>query len=295
MSNYGFNILQIETTAACNICSFCPYPLKDDKNSKLDLESIFNLLDQLDFSDERFKYLTFSQFNEPLLDGRIFDIMKYAKSKGPKILFITNGLLLNKEKNVKNLIDIAPDIKISLQVLDSSKHKDARGLNMELEKYVKTITSFCKNIRETNINLTIDIGCNFNDKKISFFIRKFLGMQIGDPSVPQTKRDVLLQLNQYFKNFYEISDEKYKSQMLEMIKFKESFFKKSYIDQEGYNIFSNVKVKLKPFFYGRRISNFYAIDNNFKCDSKILGVLASGAVVPCCLAYDEKISMGKIQ
>ena len=36
-------------------------------------------------------------------------------------------------------------------------------------------------------------------------------------------------------------------------------------------------------------------DNNFKCDSKILGVLASGAVVPCCLAYDEKISMGKIQ
>ena len=28
-----------------------------------------------------------------------------------KILFITNGLLLNKEKNVKNLIDIAPDIK----------------------------------------------------------------------------------------------------------------------------------------------------------------------------------------
>ena len=85
LSNYGFNILQIETTAACNMaCSFCPYPLKDDKNSKLDLESIFNLLDQLDFSDERFKYLTFSQFNEPLLDGRIFDIMKYAKSKGAK-------------------------------------------------------------------------------------------------------------------------------------------------------------------------------------------------------------------
>ena len=56
-------------------------------------------------------------------------------------------------------------------------------------------------IYETNINLTIDIGCNFNDKKISFFIRKFLGMQIGDPSVPQTKRDVLLQLNQYFKIF----------------------------------------------------------------------------------------------
>ena len=32
LSNFGFNILQIETKAACNMaCSFCPYPLKDDK------------------------------------------------------------------------------------------------------------------------------------------------------------------------------------------------------------------------------------------------------------------------
>ena len=41
LSEFGFNILQIETYANCNMaCSFCPYPLKDDTSSKLNLETI---------------------------------------------------------------------------------------------------------------------------------------------------------------------------------------------------------------------------------------------------------------
>ena len=61
LSNYGFKVLQIETTAACNMqCSFCPYPLKEDKTSKLELNNIFNILDQVDANDDKFKYVTFS-------------------------------------------------------------------------------------------------------------------------------------------------------------------------------------------------------------------------------------------
>ena len=91
-SNYGFDTLQIESTAACNMaCSFCPYPLKDDKSSKMELENIYKLLDKIDLNDKRFKYVTFSQFNEPLLDGRIFDILKYTNEKNIPVLFITNG------------------------------------------------------------------------------------------------------------------------------------------------------------------------------------------------------------
>ena len=48
------------------------------------------------------------------------------KNKNIKVLFITNGLLLNKENNIKNLLDINPDIKISLQVLDQTKHNDSK-------------------------------------------------------------------------------------------------------------------------------------------------------------------------
>ena len=82
LSDHGFNILQIETVAACNMaCSFCPYPLKDDKTSKLDLENIYSILDQVDADDTKLKYITFSQFNEPLLDNRIFDIMDFCQKK----------------------------------------------------------------------------------------------------------------------------------------------------------------------------------------------------------------------
>ena len=150
------------------------YPLKDDKVSKLNLEYIFKVLEEVDFKEKGFKYVTFSQFNEPLLDRRIFDILKFCKDREIPVLFITNGLLLNKEKNIENLIKFGSNIKISLQVLDSNKHKDARGLNMELDRYVKTIINFCLRVKNLdNLNVSIDIGCNFNDKKFNYFLKKF--------------------------------------------------------------------------------------------------------------------------
>ena len=152
LSQYGFDILQIESTAACNMaCSFCPYPLKNDKVSKLNLEDIFKILNRVDFSDKSFQYVTFSQFNEPLLDKRIFDILKFCKEKNIPVMFITNGLLLNKEKNVENLIKYGSQIKISLQVLDAKKHKDARGLNLELDRYVKGVIDFCIKVKNLKI------------------------------------------------------------------------------------------------------------------------------------------------
>ena len=53
LSDYGFNILQIETSANCNMaCSFCPYPLKDDFSSKLDLNEIKNIIHQINNNDK---------------------------------------------------------------------------------------------------------------------------------------------------------------------------------------------------------------------------------------------------
>ena len=55
LSEFGFDILQIESTAACNMaCSFCPYPLKEDKVSKLELKNIYTVLDRIDFKEKGF-------------------------------------------------------------------------------------------------------------------------------------------------------------------------------------------------------------------------------------------------
>ena len=114
LSNYGFKELQIETKAACNMaCGFCPYPLKTDKESVLDIQQIKEVIEQISSYDEKFRYVTFSQFNEPLLDNRIFEIIEHAQKNKLKVNFITNGLLLNKEKNISELIRLKPDIKIN--------------------------------------------------------------------------------------------------------------------------------------------------------------------------------------
>tara|TARA_A100001015_G_scaffold148488_1_gene164694 strand:- start:2022 stop:3092 length:1071 start_codon:yes stop_codon:yes gene_type:complete len=298
LSNYGFNILQIETTAACNMsCSFCPYSLKNDKTSKLSIENIYSIIDQIDIGDDKFKYLTFSQFNEPLLDNRIFDISKYAIDKNFKVMMITNGLLLNKEKNIKNLIDLKADIKISLQVLDDMKHKNARGLNLELEKYVNTIVRFCEKAKDKDLNITIDVGCNFNDNKLIYFLKLLLGIQTGDPSVPLDLKSTTLQLKKYVDLFYNIAENDYKKNIYKLTNMYEAQnnFTKFYKKQTGFKIARNITLKFKPFFYGKSINDFYARDDNFKCNSQILSVQADGNIVPCCLAYDDSISMGKVE
>ena len=59
LTDYGFNILQIETTAACNMaCSFCPYPLKEDKKSKLDFKEV-EKVDAMKGQDTQYLYNSF--------------------------------------------------------------------------------------------------------------------------------------------------------------------------------------------------------------------------------------------
>lgn len=296
LSDYGFNILQIESYAACNMeCSFCPYPLKDDKESKLSLEDIENIIDQINPNDPRLDYITFSQFNEPLLDNRIFDLISYAQKKGLKVLLITNGLLLNKKKNIENLFRLKPNIKISLQVIDQNVHTKARGLNLELDKYSKTIFDFCKLASSEckELDISIDVGCSFNESNFTYFSKKILGLQTGDPSVALNKKSLFKNLELLIKDLSEINQDYFQSNNLD---FKNKEFNIDYKKQTGFEITENIKLKIKPFFYGRRMSEFKPIPSNtFSCHNQILGILADGSILPCCLGYDDTISMGNIK
>jgi radical SAM protein with 4Fe4S-binding SPASM domain len=294
LSDYGFNILQIETIAACNMaCGFCPYPLKKDKISKLDVNNIKDIINQISSDDQNFQYITFSQFNEPLLDNRIFEIIEHTKKSNFQVLLITNGLLLGKERIVEKLMELKPNLKISLQILDSSKHKNARGVNIEIERYLEIIIKFLKKTKNLDMDITIDIGSNFIENKYKLMIKTLFGLSVGDPNLPKNINEAIFYLKKYLKYFQDIADTKYQNIIEDLIDNKKNF-SHDYISQKGFHIFNNVKFKIKPFFYGRRISEFFPINNNFSCDTKILGILADGNIVPCCLAYDDSISLGKI-
>ena len=118
--DYGFSILQIETSSVCNMqCKFCPYPLINDKGKILSEDAVFQIIDTLRF-DNRFEYICFSQFNEPLLDERIYDFIRYAKSKHFPVMLVTNGSLFNSRDVINRLIGAAPDlIKLSVQTLNN--------------------------------------------------------------------------------------------------------------------------------------------------------------------------------
>jgi len=296
LSSYGFNILQIESYAACNMeCSFCPYPLKDDKESKLSLEDIKGIIDQINPNDPKLDYITFSQFNEPLLDNRIFDLISYAQEKGLKVLLITNGLLLNKKKNIENLFKYKPLIKISLQVIDQNVHSEARGLNLELKKYSKTIFDFCKLANEEckDLDISIDVGCSFNESGPTLLLKKIMGLQTGDPSVAVNQNDLFKNLDLLVQDLSQINKDYFSNNNMD---FRNNKFSIDYKKQSGFKITENIKLKIKPFFYGRRMKDFEPIPSDiFSCHNQILGILSDGSVLPCCLAYDDSISLGNIK
>jgi len=289
----GFDTIQIETKGSCNMaCSFCPYPLKTDTGNILEIETIVALLNQIGKNNRDIKYVTLSQFNEPLLDNRIFEIIKLVKSYGLKVHLITNGLLLNKEKNIQGFIDSEPDhLKISLQVLDSDLHKDARGIDMDFKRYSETLINFLPRMKKSNTKILIDLGCNFNDKKISYFFHKLLGQQSGDPSVANDKKTVIKK----FENFLELFGQYFTSSEKKIAIDEIRKSRKDYFGEEGIKLSDNISIKLKSFWYGRKIEEFYPISNNFSCETSILGILADGTVVPCCLAYDKRLSFGNIK
>ena len=60
----------------------------------------------------------------------------------------------------------------------------------------------------------------------------------------------------FLRYFYDISDTKYKNS-LEKLKNPNKYFDNDYLKQDGFKIFDNITLKLKPFFYGRRINEFF--------------------------------------
>ena len=73
LSNFGFRILQIETKAACNMaCSFCPYPLKEDKTSSLEMNEIKKIINQINSGDKEFKYRKKRNDNRMFMEHNLF-------------------------------------------------------------------------------------------------------------------------------------------------------------------------------------------------------------------------------
>lgn len=298
IAEYGFNIVQIETLSSCNMnCSFCAYPIRPDKGKSLSDAEVLRILDSLVVGGS-FKYVCFSHFNEPLLDSRIFSFIKHAKKKGLRVMIITNAVLFKSEAIIKELINAGPEyIKISLQTPNPVLFKEARGANHSFEEYKKGIAAFLKEASSGPSEVIVDIACNFISLR-GRIKRSLFGLEYGDPSVYNSVHDLKNDVN-LFLNELKDRDAAFTFNASDFDGYLESvksnFLSEKYLNNPGFKIAGNISIKIKPFSYGKRLTEFYPVKNGIACGTKILGILANGNVVPCCWAYNDILSLGNIR
>jgi MoaA/NifB/PqqE/SkfB family radical SAM enzyme len=294
LSDYGFSILQIETQPHCNMkCLFCAYPTRKQKGGALPDRDVFKAIDSLDPGDGKLEYICLSHYNEPLLDRRIFKFIKYAKNKGFRVLVITNGLLFSSREIQQRLVDAAPTyIKISFQTIDEESFR-SRGIDYPFSKYKESIRAFLGRALDAGCpsKITIDVACNFmgREKKA---LRSAMGLECGDPSVPDSINDIKPGLLAFFRELK--GDPRFdfdENKAVELL----GKATPRYLDQTGITLARNIKLKVKQFIYGRRLADFHPVRAGRPCGTRIAGILSDGSVAPCCLAYDGRLRMGNIK
>jgi len=293
IADYGYTILQIETVSSCNMnCKFCAYPMRKDKGLFLEEMYIHDVINSLKM-DERIKYICLSHFNEPLLDRRIFNITRFVKQKGYPVMIITNALLFNREELINKLLESEPDfIKISLQNLDSNQFNSSRNIDYPFLDYKKGIFKFLSLAKDKKPHIYVDIAFNFLSKKVKTLV-SILGLELGDPSITDIAIDLKPKVKAFLSELKDF-DHSFNFDVDKIAKYIDKM-KKGYNSQEGFRISKNEFLKFKKFIYGKRQEHFFFIKKSLGCNISMLSILASGDVMPCCLACNNHLPMGNIK
>ena len=288
---FGYRFLNIETLGNCNMnCSFCNWDRRADKAAILPTETVYKLIDEA--KKAKVESINFSQFNEPTLDKRLFEFIKYAKKLKLYVRLTSNGLLFANHRVFNGMTSnlSAPNhLTLSVQTLNKNEFSDVRGIKMNYEKYKFIIYKFISACIKKKINITMDMACNFLNKKKLLF-RKILGFSVGDPSVPLSLDQVYPDLVDFLRGYEKFE----KNYTFNESKLEDYFnnLKCDYRDQDSFEIFPNIDIKIKRFMYGQRLMDFQPYTGSFKCGHPILAVLASGDVVPCCHMSSPFFTLG---
>jgi len=301
LSDYGYTILMIETKLVCNMqCKFCAYPLIDKKGSELSTQEVYRIIDSIDPSDSKFEGIYFQKYNEPLLDKRIFDFIKYAKNRGLKVQIITNGLLFGSKDIRNQLLAAEPThILISLQIIDKHTFANLRGTSCSFEEYKKGVFAFLEDSLNSNSPsiITMDVACNFLSDASLFsktgIITKILGLDRGDPSAPNAVHDIQDDLIDFLKDLHTYNSSF--SYDKDKIKRYLETVDPNYLNQVGLPLSKHISVKIKQFICGRKLTEFYPVSKSPGCKTGMLSVDANGSVAPCCLAYGDMLTLGNIK
>lgn len=167
--------IDIGITNACNAdCIMCPHN-KLKKFGFMDMKLYEKIID--DASSEGIKNVTLTFFGEAMLDVKLNERVKYAKSKGLHVSFFTNASLMDEEK-ARGIIEAGLDnIIISL---DSDKkevyEKIRRNLKFsDTKKNILKLLELKKTLNKKNpsVNLVF-VLMNENASELKSFYEKWM-------------------------------------------------------------------------------------------------------------------------
>jgi hypothetical protein len=128
-------IVSIETYSKCNArCHFCVYQGLSRIDQHLSEDDVLGLVDQLAEFKIPPQRLNFSRVNEPFLDNRIFDFLRYANKRLPKtalILFTNGQTLLPDTVDRLNAIQNFKQLTISFNESNPDDYREVMGLDQQ--------------------------------------------------------------------------------------------------------------------------------------------------------------------
>lgn len=171
-------VLFVDPSSACNFsCTFCPTGDHDLIKSigrfqgTLPMEDFEKIVADAAEFDSPFKVLRLYKDGEPLVNKRLPNMIRLAKSSGlfEKIDTTTNGALLTPEKS-KDLIDAGIDlINISVDGLDSEQFSFFAKARVNFPDFVKNIEHLYQNRGTCKIVIKTTSEIIGKDREQEFF------------------------------------------------------------------------------------------------------------------------------
>lgn len=170
----------VEITNNCNLsCDFCPHNSR--KNEFITLDNFKTILDKL---ENYTKYLYLHVLGEPLLHPDINTLIDVA-SKRYKINITTNGYLINKIKNNKNI----RQVNISLHSFNG---------NITLKEYLDNILNSINELSKYSyISLRLWTKNKYSREMLSY-INKYFNLNIEKIEKCKIKENIFLDIDEEF-------------------------------------------------------------------------------------------------
>lgn len=296
LRDYGYQVIHIEVTNRCNMaCTFCPLPKRKKPLRDMTRNEAFGIIRELS-QFEGIDYVAFHQFGEPLLYKYLWDCIERCRLVGLKTNLTTNGLLLNQE-NINKILSIPPDyLWLSLQTPDPAVYRKTRGVKVSFDHYIDQMANCVATLFDKgNCETIIDIAVNPSWKaSLKHSVRRMLGIiNTGDPTLFNAEPKLLRRHMIHFLELVEDKSESFKFSIDHLDECIRDYYSNGKRRKPAYQLKPDMKILYKDFVNGYRLTNQFPVEKGI-CGTKILGILADGTVVCCCVDYDGFTGIGNV-